>query len=55
MNTSRMKMREIQRMADRVCVLSLSSDLPAVDSEIEKSKIKNDASNSTHNGSGFST
>jgi hypothetical protein len=24
-------MRELQRMADRVCVLILSSDLPAID------------------------
>jgi len=28
-------MQEIQRLADRVCVLILSSDLPAIDIEIE--------------------
>jgi hypothetical protein len=33
-------MRELQRMADRVCVLILSSDLPAIDIEIEKSKVR---------------
>ena len=33
-------MREIQRMADRVCVLILSSDLPAIDIEIEKNKVR---------------
>lgn len=33
-------MREFQRMADRVCVLILTSDLPAVDIEIEKSKVR---------------
>ena len=27
-------------MADRVCVLILSSDLPAIDIEIEKSKVR---------------
>ena len=31
-------MRELQRMADRVCTLILSSDLPAIDIEIEKNK-----------------
>ena len=31
---------EFQRMADRVCVLILSSDLPAVDIEIEKNKVR---------------
>ena len=36
---SREAMRELQRMADRVCVLILSSDLPAVDIEIEKAKV----------------
>ncbi len=36
----RSKMREIQRLADHVCVLILSSDLPAVDIEIEKNKVR---------------
>ena len=34
----RERMRELQRMADRVCVLILSSDLPAID--IEKGKVR---------------
>jgi len=33
-------LRELQRMADRVCVLILSSDLPAIDVEIEKAKVR---------------
>lgn len=33
-------MRELQREADRVCVLILSSDLPAIDIEIEKNKVR---------------
>ena len=33
-------MREVQRMADRVCTLILSSDLPAIDIEIEKNKVR---------------
>jgi hypothetical protein len=33
-------MRQLQRMADRVCFLILSSDLPAIDIEIEKSKVR---------------
>ena len=33
-------MRELQRMADRVCTLILSSDLPAIDIEIEKNKVR---------------
>jgi hypothetical protein len=37
---SRESMREIQRLADRVCVLILSSDLPAIDIEIEKNKVR---------------
>ena len=37
---AREAMRELQRMADRVCVLILSSDLPAIDIEIEKSKVR---------------
>ena len=40
MNARRQKMWELQRMADRVCVLILSSDLPAIDIEIEKSKVR---------------
>jgi hypothetical protein len=36
----RQKMSELQRMADRVCVLILSSDLPAIDIEIEKNKVR---------------
>ena len=33
-------MLELQRMTDRVCVLILSSNLPAIDIEIEKSKVR---------------
>jgi hypothetical protein len=33
-------MQELQRMAGRVCVLILSSDLPAIDIEIEKEKVR---------------
>ena len=40
MNARRERMREFQRMADRVCTLILSSDLPAIDIEIEKSKVR---------------
>ena len=40
MGDPRQAMREIQRMADRVCVLILSSDLPAIDIEIEKNKVR---------------
>ena len=36
----RERMREVQRMADRVCTLILSSDLPAIDIEIEKNKVR---------------
>jgi hypothetical protein len=36
----RERMRELQRMADRVCVLILSSDLPSIDIEIEKNKVR---------------
>jgi hypothetical protein len=36
----RQRMQELQRMADRVCVLILSSDLPAIDIEIEKNKVR---------------
>ena len=34
------EMREIQRMANWVCVLILDTDLPAVDIEIEKNKVR---------------
>ena len=40
MTDPRERMREVQRMADRVCTLILSSDLPAIDIEIEKSKVR---------------
>ena len=40
MTDPREVMRELQLMADRVCVLILSSDLPAIDIEIEKSKVR---------------
>jgi hypothetical protein len=33
-------MRELQRLADRVCILILSSDLPAVDIEIAKNQVR---------------
>jgi hypothetical protein len=36
----RQAMRDLQRQADRVCVLILSSDLPAIDIEIEKNKVR---------------
>ena len=40
MNDPRTEMQELQRLADRVCVLILSTDLPAIDIEIEKSKVR---------------
>jgi hypothetical protein len=40
MGDPRDKMREIQRMANRVCVLILNTDLPAIDIEIEKNKVR---------------
>ena len=40
MDDAREVMREVQRMADRVCTLILSSDLPAIDIEIEKNKVR---------------
>jgi hypothetical protein len=40
MTNPRQAMQEVQRMADRVCVLILSSDLSAIDIEIEKSKVR---------------
>lgn len=36
----RQTMRDLQRLADRVCVMILSSDLPAIDIEIEKNKVR---------------
>ncbi len=33
-------MQDLQRMADRVCGLVLSSDLPTIDIEIEKNKVR---------------
>jgi hypothetical protein len=36
----RQAMQDLQRQADRVCVLILSSDLPAIDIEIEKNKVR---------------
>ena len=40
MNPHRDRMHQLQRMADRVCVMILSSDLPAIDIEIEKNKVR---------------
>jgi hypothetical protein len=40
MPNPREQMQEFQRMADRVCVLILSSNLPAIDIEIEKNKVR---------------
>ena len=40
MKDARDAMWEMQRQADRVCVLILSSDLPAIDIEIEKNKVR---------------
>ncbi len=40
MSDVREPMRQLQRMADRVCSLILSSDLPAIDIEIEKNKVR---------------
>jgi hypothetical protein len=36
----RENMRDLQCMADRVCTLILSSDLAAIDIEIEKNKVR---------------
>ncbi len=36
----RERMRELQRMAERVCVLILCSDYPEIDIEIERSKVR---------------
>ena len=43
-------MRNLQRMADGICVLILSSDLPAIDIEIEKTNFVSGASNFTRIG-----
>ena len=40
MDDPRESRREMQRMADHVCVLILGSDLPAIDIEIEKGKVR---------------
>lgn len=40
MDARRQRMHELQRMADRVCTLILSSDLPPIDIEIEKNKVR---------------
>ena len=40
MSDAREVLGEFQRMADRVCTLILSSDLPAIDIEIEKNKVR---------------
>jgi hypothetical protein len=40
MTDPREPMRDIQRMANWVCVLILSTDLPAIDIEIEKNKVR---------------
>ncbi len=36
----RQAMWDLQRLADRVCMLILSSDLAAIDIEIEKNKVR---------------
>ena len=33
-------MRELQRMADRVCMLIVGTDYPEIDIEIEKAKVR---------------
>ena len=40
MDGHREKIHELQRMANRVCVLMLNTDLPAIDIEIEKNKVR---------------
>jgi len=37
---AREKMRELQRMAERICVLILDTDYPWIDVEIEKGKVR---------------
>jgi hypothetical protein len=39
-STGREKMEELRRMADRICVLILSSDLPEVDIAIERARLR---------------
>lgn len=36
----RQKMHELQRMADHVCMLIVSTDYPEIDIEIEKAKVR---------------
>jgi hypothetical protein len=36
----RHEMRKLQRMADHVCMLIVSTDYPEIDIEIEKSKVR---------------
>jgi hypothetical protein len=45
MDDPRESLREVQRMADHVCVLILSSDLLAIDIEIEKGKVRDEEMN----------
>jgi hypothetical protein len=40
MNARRERMSQLQRRADRVCFLIVISDLPAIDIEIEKIKVR---------------
>lgn len=40
MTSRRNDMKELSRMADRVCVLILNSDYPDVDVEIEREKVR---------------
>jgi len=37
---ARERMDELRRMADRVCVLILREDYPAIDIELEKAKVR---------------
>ncbi len=36
----RQRMRELQRMADHVCMLIVASDYPRIDVEIERAKVR---------------
>ncbi len=38
--SKRQRMRELQRMADRVCMLIVASDYPRIDVEIERAKVR---------------
>ena len=40
MSDAREKMARLQRLADRICVLILSTDLPEVDILIERGKLR---------------